>query len=71
MPLTTRPRHRRHRRPHRPRQDRARRALTGIDTDRLPEEQERGISIDLGLRALDAPTGAASASSTCPGHERS
>ena len=30
------------------------RALTGKDTDRLPEEQRRGISIDLGLRAARA-----------------
>ena len=25
------------------------RALTGVDTDRLPEEKERGLSIDLGF----------------------
>ena len=31
------------------------RALTGKDTDRLPEEQERGISIDLGYAPLDLP----------------
>jgi selenocysteine-specific elongation factor len=30
------------------------RALTGIDTDRLPEEKRRGITIDLGFAALDA-----------------
>ena len=30
------------------------RALTGVDTDRLPEEQERGISIELGYAPLDA-----------------
>ncbi len=29
------------------------RALTGIDTDRLPEEKRRGISIDLGFAHLD------------------
>src|SRR3712207_8589575 len=28
-------------------------ALTGRDTDRLPEEHERGISIDLGYAPLD------------------
>ena len=28
-------------------------ALTGVWTDRLPEERERGISIDLGFAALD------------------
>ncbi|HET7527502.1 MAG TPA: selenocysteine-specific translation elongation factor, partial [Burkholderiaceae bacterium] len=31
------------------------RALTGVDTDRLPEEKQRGISIDLGYAFLDAP----------------
>ena len=29
------------------------RALTGIDTDRLKEEKQRGISIDLGFAHLD------------------
>jgi selenocysteine-specific elongation factor len=29
------------------------RALTGIDTDRLPEEKRRGITIDLGFASLD------------------
>ena len=29
------------------------RALTGVDTDRLPEEKERGITIDLGFAPLD------------------
>ena len=33
------------------------RALTGKDTDRLPEEKERGISIDLGYAPLDLPDG--------------
>ena len=32
------------------------RALTGKDTDRLPEEQRRGISIDLGYAPLELPT---------------
>jgi len=31
------------------------RALTGVDTDRLPEEKARGISIELGYAYLDAP----------------
>jgi selenocysteine-specific elongation factor len=31
------------------------RALTGIETDRLPEEQRRGISIELGFAHLDVP----------------
>ncbi len=30
------------------------RALTGVDTDRLPEEKRRGITIDLGFAFLDA-----------------
>jgi hypothetical protein len=33
-------------------------ALTGIDTDRLPEERARGISIELGFARLDLPSGA-------------
>src|SRR6266851_1421268 len=28
-------------------------ALTGIDTDRLPEEKQRGITIDIGFASLD------------------
>jgi selenocysteine-specific elongation factor len=32
------------------------RALTGIDTDRLPEEKRRGITIDLGFASLDERT---------------
>jgi selenocysteine-specific elongation factor len=32
------------------------RALTGIDTDRLPEEKRRGITIDLGFASLELPT---------------
>ena len=28
------------------------RALTGVDTDRLPEERERGISIELGFARM-------------------
>ena len=36
------------------------RALTGVDTDRLPEEKARGLSIDLGFayRELDEGRGA-------------
>ena len=30
------------------------RALTGVDTDRLPEEKRRGITIDLGFASLQA-----------------
>ena len=41
-------------------------ALTGVDTDRLPEEQARGISIALGYASLPLPSGRArSRSSTC------
>ena len=46
------------------------RALTGIDTDRLPEEQRRGISIELGYARLDLPSGAAVSVVDVPGHER-
>jgi selenocysteine-specific elongation factor len=35
------------------------RALTGVDTDRLPEEKKRGISIELGYAFLDLPADAA------------
>ena len=45
------------------------RALTGIDPDRLKEEQARGITIDLGFAHLRAGV-RRSRSSTCPGHER-
>jgi selenocysteine-specific elongation factor len=49
------------------------RALTGVDTDRLPEEKRRGITIDLGFASLDAA--AADNSHLCisfvdvPGHK--
>ena len=33
------------------------RALTGKDTDRLPEERRRGLSIALGYAPLDLPDG--------------
>ncbi len=46
------------------------RALTGKDTDRLPEEQERGISIDLGYAPLDLPDGTRLSLVDVPGHER-
>ena len=44
-------------------------ALTGIDTDRLKEERERGISIDLGFAHFDAG-GVAAGVVDVPGHER-
>ena len=46
------------------------RALTGKDTDRLPEEQARGISIDLGYAPLDLPDGRRVSLVDVPGHER-
>ena len=46
------------------------RALTGKDTDRLPEERERGISIDLGFAPLDLPDGRRLSLIDVPGHER-
>ncbi|MEO6748128.1 MAG: selenocysteine-specific translation elongation factor [Casimicrobiaceae bacterium] len=45
-------------------------ALTGIDTDRLPEEKARGISIDLGFAYADTPAGACIGFVDVPGHER-
>ena len=33
------------------------RALTGIETDRLKEEKERGLSIELGFAYFDLPNG--------------
>lgn len=46
------------------------RALTGIDTDRLPDEKRRGISIDLGFAHLDLPGDRRVAFVDVPGHER-
>jgi len=46
------------------------RALTGQETDRLKEEKERGISIDLGFAYLDAPGGERAGIVDVPGHER-
>ena len=45
-------------------------ALTGKDTDRLPEEQARGISIDLGYAPLELPGGRRLSLVDVPGHER-
>jgi selenocysteine-specific elongation factor len=45
-------------------------ALTGVDTDRLPEEQRRGISIVLGYAELDLPDGTRLSVVDVPGHER-
>ncbi len=46
------------------------RALTGKDTDRLPEERRRGISIDLGYAPLELPYGRKLSVVDVPGHER-
>ncbi len=46
------------------------RALTGVDTDRLPEERERGISIELGYAPLTLPGGRRLSVVDVPGHER-
>lgn len=44
--------------------------LTGINTDRLQEEQERGLTIDLGFAWLQLPSGAWAGIVDVPGHER-
>ncbi|MEO6952965.1 MAG: selenocysteine-specific translation elongation factor [Polyangia bacterium] len=46
------------------------RALTGIDTDRLPEEKARGITIELGFAHLALPGGRVVGVVDVPGHER-
>lgn len=46
------------------------RALTGIDTDRLKEEKERGITIELGFAHLDLPCGHRLGIVDVPGHEK-
>src|SRR5215813_13581469 len=46
------------------------RALTGTETDRLKEEQERGMTIDLGFAALTLPDGTLAGIVDVPGHER-
>src|ERR687895_229969 len=45
-------------------------ALTGKNRDRLPEERERGISIELGYAPLDLPSGRRLSVVDVPGHER-
>lgn len=45
-------------------------ALTGRDTDRLREEKERGISIELGFTYFDLPSGRRAGIIDVPGHER-
>ena len=45
-------------------------ALTGIDTDRLKEEKERGITIELGFAHLQLPNGQRVGIVDVPGHEK-
>jgi selenocysteine-specific elongation factor len=45
-------------------------ALTGIDPDRLREEKERGMTIDLGFAWLTLPSGREASLVDVPGHER-
>jgi len=45
-------------------------AITGVDTDRLPEEKARGISIDLGFAYWTSARGALIGFVDVPGHER-
>ncbi len=46
------------------------RALTGIDPDRLKEEKERGITIELGFAHLRLPSGTLAGIIDVPGHEK-
>ncbi|HXH60206.1 MAG TPA: selenocysteine-specific translation elongation factor [Fimbriimonadaceae bacterium] len=46
------------------------RALTGIDTDRLPEEKKRGLTIDVGFAYVDLPEVGRASIVDVPGHER-
>ncbi len=46
------------------------RALTGVDTDRLPEEKARGISIELGYAYVPLANGEVMGFVDVPGHER-
>ena len=45
-------------------------ALTGIDTDRLKQEKERGITIELGFAWFDLPDGRRAGIIDVPGHEK-
>jgi selenocysteine-specific elongation factor len=45
-------------------------AITGRQTDRLKEEQERGISIELGFTYFDLPSGQRAGIIDVPGHEK-
>ncbi|MCL2770271.1 MAG: GTP-binding protein, partial [Solirubrobacterales bacterium] len=45
-------------------------ALTGVDTDRLPEERARKLTITLGYAPLELPSGRRLSLVDVPGHER-
>ncbi len=45
-------------------------ALTGQDTDRLPEEKQRGITTDLGFASFDLGDGTRAGIIDVPGHEK-
>lgn len=45
-------------------------ALTGTDPDRLAQEKERGITIELGFARLDLPSGRSMGVVDVPGHEK-
>ncbi len=45
-------------------------ALTGVDTDRLKEEKQRGITIELGFASLTLPSGQTFGIVDVPGHEK-
>jgi selenocysteine-specific elongation factor len=45
-------------------------AITGIDTDRLKEEKERGITIELGFAHMQLPSGQTLGIIDVPGHEK-
>lgn len=45
-------------------------AITGRETDRLKEEKERGISIELGFTYFDLPSGKRAGIIDMPGHEK-
>ncbi|MEI7813606.1 MAG: selenocysteine-specific translation elongation factor [Coriobacteriia bacterium] len=45
-------------------------ALTGTDPDRLPEEKERGVTIELGFARLTLPSGRTMGVVDVPGHEK-
>ncbi len=45
-------------------------ALTGVDTDRLPQEKARGLTIELGYAPLELPSGRRLSLIDVPGHAR-